>query len=78
MPTGLSDSSLHVMRLYDVFHGLDDPGTILDELHRVLKPSGVLSLTDRRLKEAEIISMVTGKGLFKLSVRDENTCAFIR
>lgn len=64
--TGLIDSSLDAILLYDTLHGLKNLDCVLQELHRTLKAEGVLSLSDHHLKEAELISKVTNKGLFKL------------
>ena len=76
--TGLSDNSLDVVLLYDTFHGLSTPNGVLGELHRVLKPDGTLSFNDHHMKESEIISKVTEKGLFRLSKKGERTYSFIK
>jgi ubiquinone/menaquinone biosynthesis C-methylase UbiE len=66
--TGLPDESVDVVLLYDTFHELSEPDAVLAELHRVLKPDGILSFNDHHLKEeTEIISRITGNGLFTLS-----------
>ena len=76
--TGLPDSSLDAVLLYDIFHDLGDPNRILKELHRVLKPDGVLSLGDHHLKGDEIASGVTSSGLFSLSQRNRRTYSFTK
>ena len=76
--TGLPDNSVDVILLYDVLHNLSKPSEVLVELHRVLKPSGILSLSDHHLEENEVISRVTGKGLFRLSRKDERTYSFVK
>ncbi|MDI6886277.1 MAG: methyltransferase domain-containing protein [archaeon] len=48
-----------VVLLYDTFHTLGDPNGVLEELHRVLKPDGILSFSDHHMKENEIVSEVT-------------------
>ena len=63
--TGLADNSIDVVLLYDTFHDLSDPDGVLEELHRVLKPDGILSFSDHHMKENEIVSKITDKGLFK-------------
>lgn len=73
---GLPDQSIDVVLLYDVFHHLEQPGVVLAELQRVLKPNGVLSVSDHHLKEAEIIEGIGGSGLFKLSRRGRRTYSF--
>lgn len=75
--TGLPDESIDVVLLYDIFHGLSQPDEVLTELHRVLKPDGILSFNDHHIKEEkEIISKITGKGLFTLSQKGERVCNF--
>jgi ubiquinone/menaquinone biosynthesis C-methylase UbiE len=74
--TGLEDESIDVVFLYDILHHLSEPDAVLGELHRVLKPSGILSCNDHHLKENEIISRITGAGLFKLSSKGKKTYSF--
>jgi ubiquinone/menaquinone biosynthesis C-methylase UbiE len=76
--TGLPDNSLDVVLLYDIFHHLSDRDRILKELHRVLKPDGVLSFSDHHMKENEIVSAVTNSGLFSLSRKGQRTYSFLR
>ena len=42
--TGLSDESIDVVLLYRTFYIVKDKRGLLDELHRVLKPGGILSV----------------------------------
>jgi len=76
--TGLPDSSVDVVTLYDALHDLHDRNTVLQELHRVLRPAGVLSLNDHHLKGDELVSEVTGSGLFRLSRKGRRTCTFAK
>ncbi len=76
--TGLPDKSLDVVLLYDTFHNLSEPDGVLEELHRVLKPNGVLSFSDHHMKENEIVSKVTNRGLFILSRKGEKTYSFLK
>ena len=76
--TGLPDNSIDVVLLYDVIHDLDNPDEVLEELHRVLKLNGILSVSDHHLKENEIVSKVTNRGLFRLSEKGERTYSFFR
>ncbi|MBA7484403.1 2-methoxy-6-polyprenyl-1,4-benzoquinol methylase, mitochondrial [subsurface metagenome] len=64
--TDLSDESIDVALLYDILHGLSKPDKVLEELHRVLKPNGILSFSDHHLEEDEIRTKITDKGLFRL------------
>jgi ubiquinone/menaquinone biosynthesis C-methylase UbiE len=75
--TGLPDESIDVVLLYDIFHGLSQPDEVLTELHRVLKPDGILSFNDHHIKEEkEVISKITGKGLFRLSQKGDRVYNF--
>jgi ubiquinone/menaquinone biosynthesis C-methylase UbiE len=76
--TGLPHSSLDVVLLYDIVHHLSDPNRILKELHRVLKPDGILSLSDHHMEENEIVSAVTSSELFTLSSKGQRTCNFLK
>ena len=76
--TGLPNSSVDVILLYDTFHGLSDQNGVLEELHRVLKPNGILSFSDHHMKENEIISRVTERGWFRFSKEGKRTFIFLK
>ena len=76
--TGLPDDSVDVVLLHDTFHTLSDPNAILEELHRVLKPNGILSFSDHHIREGKIISRVTETGLFRLSGKGNKTYSFLK
>jgi ubiquinone/menaquinone biosynthesis C-methylase UbiE len=74
--TGLPESSIDVVLLYDIFHDLSEPNDVLRELHHILKPTGILSFTDHHMKEGDILSNVTAGDLFKLSTKGQKTHIF--
>lgn len=74
--TGLQNNSVDVVLLYDIFHDLSKPDEVLEELHRILKPDGILSFSDHHMKESEIVSGVTGTGLFGLHKKGQRTYSF--
>ena len=76
--TGLPSNSVDVVLLYDTIHTLSDPNRVLEELHRVLKASGILSFSDHHMKEDEIISKVTDRGSFRLSTKGKITYSFLK
>jgi ubiquinone/menaquinone biosynthesis C-methylase UbiE len=76
--TGLDSGSLDVVLLYDVFHHLSDREGVLRELHRVLRPEGILSFSDHHIKERDIVAEVTDGGLFKPVRRGPKTYTFSR
>jgi ubiquinone/menaquinone biosynthesis C-methylase UbiE len=69
--TGLPDESVDVALLYDTFHELGDQEEVLKELHRVLKPGGILSISDHHMKESEITDKIGSRGMFDLSGKGE-------
>jgi ubiquinone/menaquinone biosynthesis C-methylase UbiE len=76
--TGLPTDSTDVVLLYDTFHDLNDPDAVLEELHRILRPNGILSFSDHHMKENEIASKITNKELFRLSKKGKRTYSFIK
>ena len=76
--TGLPDSSLDVVLLYDILHDLSEPNEVLAELYRVLKPNGILSFSDHHMKESELMHWLTDGGLFRLSARGTRVYNFQR
>ena len=75
--TGLPDNSVDVVLLYDTFHSLSDSNGVLAELHRVLKPDGILSFSDHHMRENEIINKLTENGLFSLAGKGQRTYSFV-
>jgi len=63
--TGLPDESIDLTLLFDILHALDDPGPILAEISRVLKPEGILSVSDHHLKQPVILDRIGRSGLFE-------------
>ena len=76
--TGLPSDSVDVVLLYDILHHLKDSDIILAELYRVLKPEGILSMSDHHMKQEEILSRMTSSGLFRLSTAGKRTYSFIK
>ena len=76
--TGLAGESIDVALLYDTLHAISEPGKVLAELHRVLKPNGILSFNDHHLKDEEIITEITANGLFRLSNKGERVYNFVK
>lgn len=76
--TGLPDESLDVALLYDILHDLSEPHSVLIELHRVLKPDGILSVNDHHMKKDDITSEVTKEGLFGVSAGGNKTLNFCK
>jgi ubiquinone/menaquinone biosynthesis C-methylase UbiE len=76
--TGLPKESIDIIFLYDILHGLADAKSIFEELYRVIKPGGILSVNDHHLQQEDLISRVTASGHFKLAEKKSRTTAFSR
>lgn len=66
---GLPDGRVDMVLLYDVLHDLEEPGPVLAELHRLLKPRGILSVSDHHLEEESLVARTTASGLFRMDGR---------
>lgn len=76
--TGLPAKSVDCVLLFDIFHSLGAPDGVLKEIHRVLKPKGILSFSDHHMKEAEIVARITKGGLFRLLGKGKKTYRFLK
>jgi ubiquinone/menaquinone biosynthesis C-methylase UbiE len=62
--TRLPDASYDVVFLFGVFHDFPDASAVVRELHRLLKPKGILSIQKSRRSGRNLIEVVTSHGLF--------------
>ena len=76
--TGLPNNSMDVVLLYDTFHDLDNQNAVLEELHRVLKPNGILSFSEHHMREADITSAITNQDHFRLLKKGIYTYSFAK
>jgi ubiquinone/menaquinone biosynthesis C-methylase UbiE len=74
--TGLADESVDVILLYDVLHSVPDQRALLQELHRVLKADGVLSVLPDHIEEEVFLQTMEGGNLFVLQDRQGKVFAF--
>lgn len=71
--------SVDIVLLYDVVHIHPEPATnqtILARVHRVLKPDGSLSVRDRHLQEASLLTQIAGSGLFRPAEHNRQALRF--
>jgi ubiquinone/menaquinone biosynthesis C-methylase UbiE len=73
--TGLESAIIDIVLMYDVFHELGTPRDVLQEMHRIMKPGAVISLSDHHLKKEEILTGVCGE-LFELACKGKYTYTF--
>ncbi len=62
--TGLPDESMDVILLYDTFHLVRDKQSLLEELHRVLKPGGFLSADHMHTAKDDFLETMQTGNLF--------------
>jgi ubiquinone/menaquinone biosynthesis C-methylase UbiE len=76
--TGLANESVDVILLVDTLHLIKDKQELLKELHRVVKPDGVLSIGRTHMKVKDIIETVEKNGLFHLKTQHGDILNFKR
>jgi len=65
--TFLPRRSIDVVLLYDALHDMRDKHAVLAELHRVLKPQGILSYRDHTLGGEPLLSLMRSCGFSPLA-----------
>jgi len=76
--TGLPDTSIDIVLLFDILHMLSEPDAVLAELHRVLKPGGKLAVNCHHWTEEQILEVVQKGGLFTYQSKDDYNYYFAR
>jgi SAM-dependent methyltransferase len=66
MAVGLEDESVDVILVYDVMHDIDDRRGLLEELHRVLRRDGFLSIFPMHMGDERMLEIVDESGRFRL------------
>ena len=74
--TGLASNSVDVVFLYHVFNDLENPDDVLEELHRVIKPSSILSFMEFDIEG--ISPNIVKSGLFQLQKKMGRTRIFVK
>lgn len=78
LDTGLADHSVDVALLYDVLHMVPDQPGLLQELYRVLKPGGRLSILPDHMTSDELLSVVNGRNQFDIQAHHGDVYDFVR
>jgi ubiquinone/menaquinone biosynthesis C-methylase UbiE len=74
--TGVPDQSIDVVLLYDTYHDLYNPEAVLAEIHRILKPEGILSFSDHHMAEGEIKDNIEKGNLFQFQSKGKKTYTY--
>jgi ubiquinone/menaquinone biosynthesis C-methylase UbiE len=72
----LPDGEGDIILLYELFHDLGEPERVLKELARVLKPEGILSVTDTYIPEEAMVSGISRGHWFQLRQKGKYTYTF--
>jgi ubiquinone/menaquinone biosynthesis C-methylase UbiE len=64
--TGIEESSIDRVLLIDTVHLIEDPDALFREVHRMLKPDGLLFMEKGHMAMSEQKKTVEGIGLFKI------------
>ena len=67
--TQLPDASIDVVLLFYVLHEFKNPDVILKELHRVLKPGGLLSVIDHKFDKDKVVTVIVNAAV-NLKLKD--------
>jgi ubiquinone/menaquinone biosynthesis C-methylase UbiE len=76
--TGLPDNSVDVILLYDVLHLVDDKAGLVQELHRVLKPDGRLSILPDHMTRDELLEILGTSEGFRLQTQHGEVLEFAK
>ena len=76
--TGLPEESVDVVLLFDIFHMLSERKKTLAELHRVLRPGGLLACSIHHTSEKKAVEQIVATGLFELSGRGKKVLNFTK
>lgn len=74
----VTDKSIDVVLLYDVFHMFSEKDNVLNDIYRILKPDGILSFSDHHMKEADIMGALEKQNLFMLTSKELYTFNYIK
>ncbi len=78
LENGLPDEHVDVVLLIDVFTWIHDKTALLQEFHRVLKPSGRLFILIDHTSPDGCKTNVKQSGLFKLVSQEENLLGYVK
>ena len=65
--TGIQGSSADIVLLIDAIHSISDHDVLLREIHRILKPNGLLFMDPEHMKISKAREIVDSTGLFTLT-----------
>jgi ubiquinone/menaquinone biosynthesis C-methylase UbiE len=75
--SGLPDAGADLVLVIDAFHAIDDRPALLAELHRIIKPGGMLFLRVNHTPVAEAETAIAGSNLFRLTEKAGRELRFV-
>jgi ubiquinone/menaquinone biosynthesis C-methylase UbiE len=63
--SALVSGSMDIILLFDVLHEISERSATLREIHRLLNPRGVLSVSDHHFQDEFLQDIIVGSGLFR-------------
>lgn len=78
LDTDLAGSSVDTILLYDVLHSVPNQQALLQELYRVLKAGGRLSILPDHMSSDELLSVVQHRNLFDMQAQHGEVFEFLR
>lgn len=76
--TDLPEESVDLIYVSDAFHEFKDKTGVLKEFHRILKPTGALSLDEHEMKESKFLKEVSEPELFDLTKKVGRSIYFFK
>ncbi len=63
----IPEGTVDMVIMYDVLHDVPDPPAVLASFYRLLKPEGLLTVSDHHMIKTAIFSAIQSNGLFEFS-----------
>jgi len=70
--TGIQETSVDIVLLLDTIHHVSDRDALLKEIHRILKPDGLLFMDPGHMKMSKAQEIIEGSNLFTIEERRGN------
>lgn len=74
-PLHIAQNLVDYAVFFDVLHGLKTPDNVITEIHRVLKPRGLLLYNDHKMDDKAVTNIANG-GRFRLLTRGKHVISF--
>ena len=76
--TAFEAGTIDLCFFFGIFHKFPDPVAVLTEMHRILKPEGIMAIQTGRVPAEKIIVQVEGLRLFKFATIEGKVLKFVK